>query len=291
MAKIGVVTVTFNSGTVLDDFMQSMLKQNHHEWVLYVVDNDSKDNTLSFLAKYANNNIKLIANKENCGVAKGNNQGIELALADNCDYILLLNNDTVFDENLFKVLLDDLDINHADMITPKIMYFKPDNLIWCAGGELSKAQAFKAIHYGENEIDTGQYDQVKICEYVPTCCVLIKSELFKQVGFMDEKYFVYVDDVDWMFRAHKFGAKLVYTYKAVLFHKVSSLTGGRTSKFSAFYGTRNRVYFIRKNIKGLIKYFYITAYLFSMILGLIIRRISFTEFKWKLPAFFRGLFY
>ena len=177
------------------------------------------------------------------------------------------------------------------MCSPKIMYFEPSNLIWCTTGSLNKLQAFRAIHDGENEIDSGQYNKIKSCEYVPTCCVLIKSNIFDLVGLMDEKYFVYCDDADWMFRAQKIGVKLIYTPHTTLYHKVSSSTGGRATAFSAFYGTRNRVYFIRKNISGIFKYVAVFQYFISIFVSLLIHRITFREFKWKIKAFSRGLFY
>lgn len=268
MAKIGVVTVTYNSGVVLEDFMQSMLKQNHDDWILYVIDNDSKDNTLELLATYPQDKIKIVANKINYGVAKGNNQGIEAALADGCDFVLLLNNDTEFDENLFIVLLNDLLTNNADMSSPKMMYYEPKNLIWCAGGGFSTKFLLRNYHRGDREIDVGQYNNIYLCDYVPTCCVLIRKCLFTSdsVGMMDEKYFVYYDDTDWMWRAKTLKAKLIYTPNITLYHKVSSLTGG-ISRFTMNIFFRNRIYFIRKNMPWL----YRVSNLFFIILFTLIK--------------------
>ena len=254
MAKIGVVTVTFNSGNVLEEFMTSILSQTHQDLILYVVDNDSKDNTISVLDNYSSDKIRLIENKTNYGVAKGNNQGIETAVIDGCDYVLLLNNDTVFGENLISTLLKDLINNNADMISPKIMYFEPKNVIWCAGGKFTSTVLLRNKHYGEEQIDIGQFNKVIPCDYVPTCCVLVKKCLFElsSVGLMDEKYFVYFDDSDWMWRAKNKKVKLIYTPTVTLYHKVSSLTGG-ISQFTMRVFYRNRIYFIRKNLSGFAK--------------------------------------
>jgi GT2 family glycosyltransferase len=64
---------------------------------------------------------------------------------------------------------------------------------------------------------------------------------------MDERYFVYADDVDFMYRALRSGVKLVYLHDAKLLHKVGYLTGGEDSAFSTFYGTRNRIFFLLKH--------------------------------------------
>lgn len=291
LKKIGVVTVTYNSKFVIGDFMESVLKQNYTNWILYVIDNDSKDGTLDYFDLYQSSQIKLISNKKNYGVAKGNNQGINEALADECDYVLLLNNDTVFDENLFHVLLRDLTNNNADMISPKMMYFNPSDTIWCAGGSFSGKLLIRNNHHGENQRDTGQFNAIYQCDYVPTCCVLIKISLFKNdsVGLMDEKYFVYYDDTDWMWRAKIANRRLVYTPNVLLYHKVSSLTGGGESRFSVEIITRNRVYFIRKNFKFFPKLLFLSTYFFGILFGTLTGRYSYKVCKLKLISYYAGL--
>ena len=94
--KIGLVTVTYNSESVLADFLQSVKNQTYNNYCLYVVDNDSKDKTKKLLQAEAN--IQLINNEDNLGVAYANNQGVKLALKDGCEFVLLVNNDTVFEK-------------------------------------------------------------------------------------------------------------------------------------------------------------------------------------------------
>lgn len=69
----------------------------------------------------------------------------------------------------------------------------------------------------------------------------------RDIGLFDEKYFVYFDDADWVYRYVEAGGGLLYDGKFLVEHKVSTSTGGNTSKFSVFYSTRNRIYFARKN--------------------------------------------
>ncbi len=291
MNKIGIVTVTFNSSSVLNEFMQSCLKQSYHNFILYVIDSGSSDNTLDLLKVYTDKRIVVIDTGYNIGFAAGSNRGIQRAFTDGCDYICLLNNDTVFNSNLFSILLSNLELANVDMAAPKMMYHEPYNKIWYAGGEFKKRHEYKVIHYGENEIDIGQYDNPGFCEFAPMCCVLFKKECFDRIGLLDEKFFVYSEDADWFLRAKRAGLKLLYIPQAVLLHKVSSLTEGPRSKFSAMFGTRNKVYFIRKNFRGLKRVTYITEYFLWIFVGLLTRKFTFTEFKWKIPAFFRGVFY
>ena len=100
--KIGLVTVLYNGIEVLEDFFVSLNNQTYKNFTLYVIDNSPDDNTLNEAIKLSNKfNIDsvFINNNDNCGVAKGNNQGIEKILENDCEYVLLLNNDIEFSQN------------------------------------------------------------------------------------------------------------------------------------------------------------------------------------------------
>jgi len=244
---IGVVTVTYNSGTVIRDFLDSMLKQSHTDFVLYVVDNASSDDTVAIVATYRDPRVLTIRNSENLGVAEGNNVGIRAALRDGFASVLLINNDTIFDCDVISKLFNELGKHHCDMIVPKILYFDPSDKVWCAGGAFSPLRG-AARHFGFGQKDDGRFDQVREVHYSPTCCMLIKREVFERIGLMDAKYFVYFDDIDFCLRARRAGMKLVYLPAARVYHKVSSLIGHR-SDLALRYFTRNHVYYVMKNFQ------------------------------------------
>lgn len=244
--KVGVVTVTYNSAQVLPDFFQSLWQQTHANFVLYAIDNASKDATRERLAAETDSRLIVVASESNVGVAEGNNIGVRRALQEGCDAVLLLNNDVVFERELISKLLAGLETHSCEMVAPKITYFQPSNLLWWAGGSFQKDIGWRTQHDGFKEIDRGQYDTPRLASYSPTCCVLLRSSVFDQVGFFDAAYFVYYDDTDFMYRAHQHGCKLYYLPTASLQHKVSSLTGG-DSLFEVRYCTRNRVYFWLKH--------------------------------------------
>ncbi|HHV75365.1 MAG TPA: glycosyltransferase family 2 protein [Thermoanaerobacterium sp.] len=251
--KIGIVTVTYNSGKVIEDFVMSLNKQKYKEFILIIVDNNSNDNTLEIINKV---DIKfdyhIIRNNENYGVAKGNNIGIKYCEKINCNYILLLNNDTVFEEDLLDKLLEGCMKHRVSVVVPKIYYYEPKNLIWMAGGRLVNWKG-SAKHFGYKMVDNGDFDESKYVNYSPTCCMLISIEVFKKIGYMDEKYFVYFDDTDFCARLAKKRIKILYYPRAVLWHKVSSLTSNAVSEFSFYYINRNWLYYLLKNEKGFYK--------------------------------------
>jgi GT2 family glycosyltransferase len=245
--KIGVITVTYNSSEVIDDFMSSLLCQEYENFLLYIVDNNSSDNTLETITEnYPDSRIKIIKNDKNLGVAQGNNQGIKTALNDECELILLINNDVKFDLDLVSKLIYELDVEPSDILVPKIMFYDEPEKIWFGGGTFFGITYFPK-HIGWGEIDLKEHRSNAKIEYAPTCCMLIRKSVFERIGLMDEKYFVYVDDVDFCLRAKMNSVRMYYTSNTMLFHKVSSLTG-LESDFSLYYGTRNRVYFVKKHV-------------------------------------------
>jgi len=280
---IGVVTVTYNSSGVLPGFLRSMASQMDCDYLLYVVDNASADETLSLLSQWGDKRLRVIANVENRGVAAGNNQGIQHALQDGCSSILLINNDTEFNEHLIELLAKGLQTFKVDMICPKIMYFDEPERFWAAGGHFQRLLGFRPAHNAVGEIDRGQCNSPRLISYTPTCCVLMRGDVFDQVGLMDERYFVYYDDVDFMFRAGEKGVKLLYFPNALLLHKVGRLTGGEESPFSIRYCTRNRVYFLRRHL-GLLRslpvlLFYELYYAAGLICGKFSPEVFFLKHK------------
>ena len=108
-------------------------------------------------------------------------------------------------------------------------------------------------HIGIGDDDGPLYSKPAYFDYAPTCFMLIDNKVFKSIGLMDEKYFVYYDDTDFVYRAIRHGYRIFFLPSLHVLHKVSSSTGGEESLFSIYYSTRNRIYFLRKNFNNLQK--------------------------------------
>jgi GT2 family glycosyltransferase len=286
--RIGVVTVAYNSGRVLEQFLRSVGAQTHGDFLLYVVDNASGDSTLAQLEAWGDARIRVIPNTLNVGIAEADNQGIRAALADGCDYVLFLNNDVEFEPETFAVLVAELEALDCDLLAPKI-FFEDRIRIWSAGGTLSALKGYLAAHRGEGEIDCGQFDTAMRVRFAPGCCILVRREVFDKIGTMDAKYFVYHEDADLLFRAWRAGLTMCYTPRARIFHKVSSLTGGKTSPFTIRYNARGHVYFMLKNLGVIPCLFYLPALQLRMMLKVLFRTISWNEFLIRQRAFFEGI--
>ena len=255
MDKIGLVTITYDSADVLQPFLDCVWKQTHDNLILYVVDNSSNDSTLSILQKDNDSRLVIIENKTNFGVAKANNQGIIKAIEDGSDQILIINNDVEFESTLIEKLLKIQQENNCSLVAPKMMYFDSPNNIWYAGSWFVKKKGYLPLHRGMQELDQGQYDEMVEVEYAPTCCLLVKKEVFQDIGMMNEKYFVYFDDTDFSYRVWKHGRHKIFYYPYVKFyHKVGSLTKSfnkneKKTYRGAFFikqNTRNHIYFLKQ---------------------------------------------
>ena len=228
---------------------------------IIVIDNGSSDASVENLKKLQNSKtpklqFELIENQTNLGFAEGNNIGIKKALDWGADYVVLLNNDTLVDKNLVDSLIEIMEGDKKiDILGPKI-YFAPGyefhkdyykkeeqgKVIWYAGGKIDWDNVY-CSHRGVDEIDEGQYDKQKETDFVSGCCMMIKKKVFDKIGFLDKKYFLYLEDVDFCIRAKQTGFKIVYTPKAHLWHKNASSSEKPGSKIHLYYQTRNRLYF------------------------------------------------
>lgn len=256
--SIGVVTVLYNSSKVLRDFFASLRCQSVLNFHVWAIDNASTDDSAT-LCLSQGEIFTVLANTENLGVAAGNNQGIRAALAAGCEYVLLLNNDVVFGPELFQKLLTGLTTQVCDMVAPVMCYHDRPSIIWAAGGRFQPLYGYRCYHMHEGVEYAGRFSQPLRIQHSPTCCVLLKRSVFQVVGLMDERYFVYHDDTDFMLRCWKAGKRLFLLPDAKLLHKVSSLTGGAESDFSVHMGTRNRAYLLSKFVGRAIALPYILA--------------------------------
>jgi len=221
---------------------------------IVVVDNGSDDKNVASLSQV--NDITLIRNNRNLGYSGGNNVGIKYALGKNSDLIILLNNDIIVDQNLLQYLAKAS--RGGDLIAPKIyfekgfefhkdLYKKEDlgKVIWYAGGKIDW-QNIGGIHIGVDEVDRGQFSKGLETDFATGACMLVKSEVFKKIGYFDEKYFLYLEDLDFCVRAKKAGFKIVFEPKAIAWHKNAASAGGSGSSLQDYYITRNRLLFAFK---------------------------------------------
>lgn len=267
MARIGLVTVLFKSDEVLPGFFRSISQQTHRDYILYLVDNSENITTDALISRcqedFPVTLCRHIKTGGNTGVAAGNNTGIRAALEDECTHILLLNNDIEFSqEDMFTRLLETAEVKGESLIVNRIFYYG-ENKLWMAGGYMDEWRAL-GVHYGYNKPDRPVYHVPRYITYAPTCFMLVKKEVIEKIGMMDERYFAYYDDTDFVLRATRAGFRIWYDPSLVVLHKVSS-SAGTNSPFYVYYSNRNKIYFIRKNFRGIRRWFALAYTLVSRV--------------------------
>lgn len=246
---VGIILVNYNSSEDTIECIQSIRKSNHRNTKIYVIDNGSSTAEVNKLKTIDVH--QCILSKENHGFSGGNNIGIRLALADNCDYVMLLNNDTVIDKYMIQNLLNEAKENVVTV--PKMFYYDHKNIICYAGGEIDMRKGIVNL-YGENKIDNSEFNEIKCVNFASGCCMLINRDIFYKVGFLPEEYFMYYEDVDYSMKLSVHNVSIMFIPNSILWHKISKES--RRTDFVEYYSNRNRFYFIKKYKLGKLPYIY-----------------------------------
>lgn len=185
--------------------------------------------------------IILIQSGENIGFAGGNNIAITYSLNSDSDYIMLLNNDTVVERSFLEPLVEIIKSdNKIGIVGGKIFDYNDPNKILYAGGKVDIVRG-SGYHFRDNK-----FKKSTEVSFVTGCLWLINPDLIEDIGLIDEKYFLYLEDTDYCFRTYKAEYKLIYNPNSVIYHKESKSTG-KLSPLALYYSSRNRPYFVCKN--------------------------------------------
>lgn len=254
---IGIILLNYCNYELTVDCIESIKKSTQKNIKIYVIDNASPDQSGSKLKKIKN--ICFIQSDMNLGFAGGNNIGIKKALDDGCEYVMLLNNDTVISNDMIEKLVKK--VSHNTVTVPKMYYFDVNgekDVIWYAGGWI-KYKSADGLHIGGGKKDSEEFNKEELVSFATGCCMLIHKDILKQVGMLREEYFMYCEDTDYSIRLQKEGIGILYVPQAKLWHKVSASSGGEMSKFIVYYIVRNKIYCAIKNKLGIKTYLYIVA--------------------------------
>ncbi len=262
-SKVSIIILAINSLDLIKSELidLSKLDTTGLDVQCVIVDNGSTDGTDKFIKHYRLSNmaIKYIQTGSNLGFTGGNNIGINYALEQGSEYVLLLNNDMVIPKNLLTGLVKFMKTSSKiGLVSPKIYFAKGyefhagrykkhelGKVIWYAGGKIDWDNIYTS-HIGVDEVDKGQFDKIKETGNANGACVLIKSEVFDKVGLLDDGLFLYWEDTDFCQRAIRGGYKVYYFPLVSVWHKVSASAGGSGSKSNDYFLIRNRYYFALK---------------------------------------------
>lgn len=241
-AKITIIIPNYNNIKLLVNLIESLKKATTIPYELIIVDDKSEDNSVEYLKKHYPE-IKLLVNDVNHGFAYTVNRGIKNAKTD---YVYLLNNDTTVDPDF---LVDPLKIMESDdeifAISSKMLQLNNHDLIEDAGDEYTILSWSKKRGYNKPQSRYSQDGEV-----FSACAgaALYRCDVFDKIGFFDENFGSYVEDMDLSFRAHLYGYKIYYAAHSIVYHIGSASTGSQYNSFKVEISARNNIYLIYKNM-------------------------------------------
>lgn len=251
--SVGIVIINWNSFSHTHQCLLSLKKVTYPNFKVFIVDNGSSDGSGNQLEEKHGDFARFIFHHENAGFAGGNNIGIAEVIKQGYDYLMLLNNDTESKPDFLNHLVNRLEKNHTlGAVQPIFFFLLEKNKIWNAGGKYIPFLGLTRT-IGYNQVAKEKYNQPKTIDWITGCCFLVSSEIVKEVGMLNEKFFIYYEDVDWSFRIRKAGYRLAYEPKSVVYHEAGMAQKSKVKKeegyvnpFVHYLRSRNQVWLLRK---------------------------------------------
>jgi len=239
--NIWVVTVNWNQPEFTLQCVQSLRENNDQSFSLAIVDNGSTDQSIEYLRVI--NPEKLVINKTNLGFAGGFNAGIRYALAQGADYVFMVNNDTISQPNTLDMLINTAIQVGAEIASPAIFYFNAPDRIWSTGGKINPLLSAPLDGHSRKK---PLPDQPIKREFFTGCALLIHKNVFEEIGFFDENFFLYYEDLDFFIRAKTAGLSAWLIPEAKLLHHVSgSISKTNRDHFFYWMGYSGWYYFFK----------------------------------------------
>ncbi|MGL4670379.1 MAG: glycosyltransferase family 2 protein [Methanobacteriaceae archaeon] len=275
---LSIVIPNYNGKKFLKTCFESIKPQLTNDYEVIIVDNGSSDGSVNFIKSnyildYGYNRFSLIENNDNLGFAKAVNQGIKAAKGE---FVFLLNNDVELDENCLENIVKCANKINSNKNTnffaigAKMLQFKNRNLIDDAGDEYNLLAWTKKV--GEGKIASKYNNNYEIFSACGGAALYNRS-VFKEIGYFDEKFFAYMEDVDISYRAQINGYSNYFCSDAIVYHIGSASSGSRYNEFKINLAARNNIYTIYKNMPKL----QIAFNSFFLLIGFFIKYLFFLK--------------
>lgn len=277
--KTYVILLNWNGWQDTIECLESLFQSTNAAFTAVVCDNDSKDDSMSHLTKWAkkqfdsnkwmqltrdeaentatpvhNKQLVLIQNGANLGFAGGNNVGVRMALRDpNCAFVWLLNNDTVvapdaLSQAVARMTADD----HIGLCGSTLIYYHERDKVQALGGAIYSPLKGRSHHVGAfslpANVPLSPLEIEKSLSYVIGAAMLVRRAFIEQIGLMREDYFLYFEEIDWATRGKK-QFRLGYAPLSLVYHKEGASIGTSASGGSAlslYYLYKNRLKFTQR---------------------------------------------
>ncbi len=270
--KIFVIILNYNGGKDLLKTIESVVESDYLNLEIILVDNNSSDDSLNLAKQWVATHcssenkfpkVHFIKNKKNLGFGAGNNIGIKYAFENGADFVFLLNNDALVQENTISNLVDSIKNEKNIGLVSPIIYSDLDyKKVWFSGGKINwwKMRAEHVQYLTEQGVMTpcSNDNNVIQSDFITGCAMLISRDIFEKVGLFDENIFLYYEDTDLSLRVKKADLRNLVVASSKVFHAEKS---EENQSKKIYWLVLSGVYFFKKHAKDFWK-IYLSIYLF-----------------------------
>jgi hypothetical protein len=252
--KLSVIIVVYNHQQFLANCLSSLrISTAAFKPKVIVIDNCSTDGSVNFLKSNFKDFIRLIQNPKNYGFAKACNQGIQKAQGD---YLLFLNPDTQITGQAIEKMI--LFLDHHPLVaclvpcllnpdqTPQFSLRNFPGIITV----LAKRTPLKFLPYFKKardfHLEKNFPSQPQAINWALGSCFLIRKKVFEKIGYFDEHFFVYCEDIDFFYRLKKAGLKTYFLPEAKVIHYHQAKSDKVLFSKESFYHFKSILYFFKK---------------------------------------------
>jgi GT2 family glycosyltransferase len=240
---VSIIVVTYNSADYIEGLVRSIYEFNKNKYFeLIIVDNASEDGTVQNILRLKSYNLKLIQNKENVGFAKGINIGVREARGE---YLLFINPDALWKngsvDDFASIFESDPNIG---VIGGKILA-KDGKAEKSAGKFLKTFEVFLTALSLDEALGVRFSPNRRVeADFVSGGFMAVRKNLFEKLGGFDENLFMYVEDMEFCYRAKKEGFKVIFDPSAAIIHESHGSSG---RKFAIENIHKGLIYFHKKH--------------------------------------------
>ena len=239
--KTAIIIVNWNGKKLLKTCLESIQKLSYPNFITIVVDNNSKDESVSFIKNNFPDTL-IVETGSNIGYGAGCNLGALKAIEEKCEYLYFSNNDILFKN---------------DFLEPMIKVAATETKLGLLGASvyhMNKPQKIQSLGLNINKInqivniDKFYHDQTVLkVDSIMGGAFLMPTVVFQKTGGFDPQYFMYAEEVDLSIRVKKMGYKIQTCLTAKVFHEVYGSFEGEENILSTYYIARNQLLLLKKN--------------------------------------------
>ncbi|GED82512.1 MULTISPECIES: glycosyltransferase family 2 protein [Latilactobacillus] len=244
--KIAILILNYNNYEDTKECIERLTKLSIDNSRIIVIDNHSSDDSLVKLRKLSNSkSFELLSAKRNKGFAAGNNMGIKYAIKKGMDYVVILNNDFILNEDIISPMTEYLNQNrNVGVVGPSIW---SQNVLINIGNKVN----FRNVKY-DNSISLDNASNIIDADYIVGACMVSRVEAIKKVGLLPEEYFLNFEETSWclMFKRKGYRIECLTQFSG---NHLGNGTIGKISGMQVYFLRRNIVLFVRRNADPLNK--------------------------------------